>query len=153
LIPRLLRTFDLGPLLVDLEAADLYAWGARPHPGWSTLGLRTPSGDVEDAGQAPGRDTELLKRCPAFAAVLAELGAKNARLSVLAPGGRILEHRDVSHPRRVHVPLVTSPAATVMIDRVVYRWPAGEAWEADFSRPHSAANTGLERRVHLLVII
>ena len=152
-MPRLLRSFDLEPLLADLETADEYAWGSRPHPGWSTLGLRTPSGLVEDAAQGPGVDTPLLARCPAFAAVLAELKAKNARLSVLAPGGRILEHRDVSHPRRVHVPLVTNPGATVTLDRVPYHWAAGEAWAADFSRPHSAANAGQERRVHLLLIV
>lgn len=149
----LVRTFDLAPLLVDLATADGYAWTALRHPGWSTLGLRTPSGLVEDAGQGPGRDTELVGRCPAFGAVLEALGARNARISALAPGGRIYEHRDITYPNRIHVVLTTCAGATLTIDKKTYAWQPGEAWSADFSRPHSAANLGAERRVHLLVIL
>lgn len=138
--PRLVARFDPADLL-----AELAAYRSRPiskgHPGWSVAPLK---GD-EHGRPGPYRTT-------AFRHVLESLNAASARLSVLGPGGRIQAHRDKERPNRIHVPIVTSPQAVLTLDGVDYSWPAGEAWQADFSVIHSVRNDGPERIILLITV-
>ncbi|WP_290051596.1 aspartyl/asparaginyl beta-hydroxylase domain-containing protein [Amycolatopsis solani] len=52
---------------------------------------------------------------------------------------------------RLHVPIITNPGATLMIDDVVHRWQPGSFWFGDFSRWHQVANDGDQVRIHLII--
>lgn len=96
---------------------------------------------------------------PVIAAAVAPYGyAKVAvpriMLARMAPGGRILPHRDqnpsAKWPHKVHVPLLTNPRVTFYIDRVGYQLPEGEAAEVNNMAEHAVENAGTTDRVHLI---
>ncbi len=90
------------------------------------------------------------------------------RILALYPGGSILRlmltelpahtaiprHRDtyalLEETHRCHLPVMTNPDVTFMIDDVDYHLSVGEAYEVDNMRPHAVTNAGSERRIHLI---
>ncbi len=80
--------------------------------------------------------------------------ARVAWIGVSPPGSKIflhvdnLPHWDEHH--RVHIPLVTSPAARLAVEGGFVHMPAGGAWAFNNSRVHGAINDG-PARVHLVV--
>ena len=75
-------------------------------------------------------------------------------LTELPAGSAIPRHRDayalLEQTHRCHLPVVTNPDVTFMIDDVDYHLAAGEAYEVDNMRPHAVTNAGSERRIHLI---
>jgi quercetin dioxygenase-like cupin family protein len=74
----------------------------------------------------------------------------------LEGGGEILEHTDdglgwEGGKVRVHVPIVTSPRVTFVVEGHEVEMAPGEVWYCDFARPHYVRNTGPEARVHLVL--
>lgn len=57
-----------------------------------------------------------------------------------------------SHPftHKVHVPLETNPEAFLRVDRVDFRFDAGQAFEVNNLVPHGAFNGGEADRIHLI---
>ncbi|MEU1474790.1 aspartyl/asparaginyl beta-hydroxylase domain-containing protein [Streptomyces sp. NPDC005760] len=131
--------------------------------GWRFLALRSLGGDPDrtDAG-GPGiegfADTPWIRHTPYLAEVLASLPTelRSARLTSLAPGVTVPEHRDTPTGLpygliRVHVPIRTNLGAVLSIDEVEHRWQPGTLWYGDFSRLHSVTNTGDQARIHLVI--
>lgn len=77
------------------------------------------------------------------------------RLLSLEPGESVEEHKDgcgfAAGWLRLHLPIVTNDKAAIVMGGREHRWQPGELWYADFDRPHSVFNFGVERRVHLVV--
>lgn len=75
-------------------------------------------------------------------------------LTELPPGAAIGRHHDsgdiLESTHRCHIPVLTNPAVTFMVDDVDYRLAAGEAYEFDNMRVHGVSNAGAERRIHLI---
>jgi hypothetical protein len=159
---------DLDGLRADLARvpADLWAlhFNKRQYEGdWSGVAFRAVGGDARRlypdlAQRRPYEDTPLLESAPAVKALLDALGCSLAavRFMRLGAGARILEHRDydlgVDHGEiRLHVPIVTSPAADFVLDGRAITMRAGECWYLDFARPHRASNSGRDARVHLVI--
>ena len=100
----------------------------------------------------------VLSSCPALERALAALPSRvlDACLKLLAPGGFVHEHRDITGASpmgvlRLHVPIVTDPGVEFYVnDRRVPLQP-GEAWVLDTSYRHRVANNSTVRRVHLVV--
>ena len=108
-----------------------------------------------DLGYAPDQLAQAVRA--AGETILAHYpGGKILRLMLteLVAGGSIPRHRDSSEMletvHRCHVAVVTNPNVTFSIDDVDYHLPAGEVYEFDNMRPHSVANGGEERRIHLI---
>lgn len=130
---------------------------------WTALALRSQGGDpVRTDPGGPGledfADTKILARTPYLREVLRRIPCdlRSARLLALAPNGVVAEHTDPHHgfdvgQVRLHVPIVTNPAAKLVIDGVRHHWPVGQLWYGDFSRPHSLYNEGTTTRIHLVV--
>ncbi|MFD5515813.1 aspartyl/asparaginyl beta-hydroxylase domain-containing protein [Streptomyces sp. NPDC127066] len=130
---------------------------------WKMFILRGPNGDVQrtdpgGAGLASHADTSLLKRLPYHAKVLASIPAPlfSARLIGLGPGAKLHEHRDGKWGfrwgvMRLHIPVITNPGASLVVQGEEFHWDEGRTWYADFDRPHYAQNLGTERRIHLVV--
>jgi mannose-6-phosphate isomerase-like protein (cupin superfamily) len=129
---------------------------------WSGIALRSPTGAAAEIYSPPDcnefRDTNLMQRCPYFREVIAtfECPIKAVRLLRLAPGSRILEHRDEDlrledGELRIHVPVRTSPDVEFIVAGRRLHLRAGESWYIDFSQPHRIHNAGSQDRVHLVI--
>ncbi|QFZ21209.1 aspartyl/asparaginyl beta-hydroxylase domain-containing protein [Saccharothrix syringae] len=171
---RLLPTFDLQRLLADLKTLDGHQWALQQTfetdgPAeeadfdWRALPLRSPTGselrtDPGGAGLDDFADTKWLAEAPYLAEVLASIPAplRCVRLLALGPGAQSELHFDtkIGFPwgnLRLHVPLVTNPGATLLMDGDVHVWEPGTFWFGDFCRLHQVENTGTRKRVHMVI--
>ena len=89
-------------------------------------------------------------------AIAAHFGGVVTRLILaeLRPGTTIPPHRDagplLTLVHRCHLPILTNPQVSFMVDEVDHHLLAGHVYELDNTRQHSVANAGPERRVHLI---
>lgn len=130
---------------------------------WSGVALRAPAGALNKLYPDPTAheslvDTAALDRCPSIRVALAALACpvKSARLLKLAPGARIIEHRDYNLSLedgevRLHVPITTGPEVEFYLnaERVVMK--AGECWYINANLPHKVENRSDTDRVHLVI--
>ncbi|MGW1171570.1 aspartyl/asparaginyl beta-hydroxylase domain-containing protein [Streptomyces sp. NPDC002550] len=100
-------------------------------------------------------------RYPALGAVAGALPhLVNFRIHVLGPGAEIAPHEEHSVIRsragtvgvrsRFHLPLVTDPAATLVLDGDVHHLPAGTVHFVNHGCVHAAHNGGDAERIHLV---
>jgi hypothetical protein len=147
--PRIVSGDGVGGYVTNLE--------------WRTLSMRSIGGDEErtDAG-GPGlaeyANTPLLAKAPYIAEVMDAIPAplRAVRLMSLGPGAESPYHHDTKYgfpwgTLRLHVPLITTPGAVLLIDGGSHRWEPGALWYADFSRMHMVRNTDNITRVHLVI--
>jgi hypothetical protein len=165
---KLPLSFDSARLRADLERIPEGAWtrhfNARYYEGeWSGVALRAGVGahsnlypDPEDpTGYC---DTEILDLCPHIREAVAAFRCplKSVRLLKLAPGSRILEHRDYKlgyedGEVRLHVPVQTNERVEFYLDGRRLVLQEGECWFVDFNYPHRVFNHGVDDRVHLVL--
>jgi kumamolisin len=159
---RLPLQVDPAPLAEEIAAAGIewlrsqWKW----HLGTSFAILRGgedrgfPGSRLTGGG---GVDAPLLARLPRVAAVLDgafPAPATSAWLGLSPPGKRIylhvddLPHWDRHH--RLHVPLVTTPAARTCVAGGFLHLPAGSVWAFNNSVAHGTENLG-PARIHLMV--
>ncbi|GAA4893925.1 aspartyl/asparaginyl beta-hydroxylase [Stackebrandtia albiflava] len=171
---RLARRYDAAELAAEVAELRRRPWRAQRAIGqdgmrrqsdidWTILPLRSPGGDplrtdAGGAGLVEHAETPHLDGAPALRRLIREFpaGLLAVRLMALGPGVEVAEHRDAKCGMpwgvvRLHVPVVTNPGATVVIDGRSFHWEAGRLWFGDFDRPHLVANTGTTARVHLVL--
>ncbi|MFD8259569.1 aspartyl/asparaginyl beta-hydroxylase domain-containing protein [Streptomyces griseoluteus] len=173
---RLRPVFDSGRLAAELAAVTAHTWNVQrthTHDGqvgqaatidWRVLALRSLGGDPErtDPG-GPGpqtfQATRWLDQLPYLAEILDTIPAPmNAvRLMALGPGAVSKAHCDPKYRLdrgivRLHIPVVTDPAAVLVLDGVEHCWQPGSCWYGDFSREHLVRNTSqTATRVHVVI--
>jgi hypothetical protein len=86
--------------------------------------------------------------------------AINFRVNVLGPGARLAPHEEHSIIRtrtglisacvRFHLPIVTNPAAELILGGQVFHLVAGTIYFVNHGCIHSARNSGSQRRIHLV---
>jgi hypothetical protein len=167
--------YDVERLRRDLRALEDAPWRHKaayssapegPRTGqqaWSCLPLHNQGGDPARTdpggpGTADFAPTPWLERAPYLREVVTGLPGRlrSARLLGLAPGGCSALHRDTPYGfasgwLRLHVPITTNSAATLVIDDETHHWAPGNLWYGDFDRPHKVENRGGSTRVHLVV--
>ncbi|WP_328916126.1 MULTISPECIES: aspartyl/asparaginyl beta-hydroxylase domain-containing protein [unclassified Streptomyces] len=173
---RLSPVFDAGRLAAELTAVTGHTWNAqRTHiyggqvgtPAaidWRVLPLRSLGGDPERTdpggpGPQPFAATHWLGDLPYLAQILDSIPAPlNAvRLMALGRGAVSDPHRDPKYRLdrgivRLHIPVVTDPAAVLVLDGVEHCWQPGTFWYGDFSREHLVRNTSQTvTRVHIVI--
>ncbi len=78
-----------------------------------------------------------------------------AILTRLPPGAEIRPHIDegesLKRCHRIHVPLISNPAALFMVGRLKFHMPVGEMWEINNRRTHAVSNGGDQARIHLIM--
>ncbi|WP_437567978.1 aspartyl/asparaginyl beta-hydroxylase domain-containing protein [Sorangium sp. So ce542] len=171
---RLSLGFDVERMLADVSALRAKEWskptiltGEGVSRGadvdWRKLPLRSIGGDPDRTD--PGgpsleefADTPWLREAPYLAELLASIPAplRCVRLQSLGPGAASPVHNDTKHSLpwgivRLHVPIVTTPGAILTIQEETHRWPPGELWYADFTRPHVVRNSDPVTRIHLVI--
>ncbi|GAB2685784.1 hypothetical protein GCM10027089_03070 [Nocardia thraciensis] len=136
-----------APTELDWRVLPLWSIGGDPD--------RTDPGGPEGQGYAP---TIWWHRLPYMREVVSAIPAPlNAvRLMALGPGASSDEHCDPKYDVRrgfcrLHIPVLTNPDATLVLDGVRHCWAPGELWYGDFGRLHRVENRGSEVRVHLVV--
>jgi hypothetical protein len=84
---------------------------------------------------------------------LQQYKVSNRMLSVVMPGHDIRRHQDLLGPAwitRIHVPLVTNPAARFIIGDMEYTMKTGGAYKVDIAREHAVYNHGCVPRIHFM---
>jgi hypothetical protein len=81
--------------------------------------------------------------------IIKELGMFRTRLMTLKPYQCYSYHIDPSP--RIHIPLITNPNCFMIIDDILYRYPAdGNYYVADTTKIHTFVNASTEYRVHIV---
>lgn len=133
--------------LVPVYAAPALPWLARLE--WKPAGGRPGCWAMLDVWPAG------MPLAPIFDAVAPMFPARRrskTMLSRLVPGQVIEPHRDYHEGRnrvRIHVPLLTNPAALFTCGGETVHMAAGWAWEIDPTEEHGVVNGGATDRVHL----
>lgn len=175
---QLTPAFDLdaGLLAAELAAVTSHTWNVQRthtfsgHIGqaapidWRVLPLRSLGGDADRTdpggpGPQPFKPTRWLKQLPYLARLLDAIPAPlNAvRLMALGPGAVSTAHRDPKYRldrglTRLHIPIVTTPDAVLVLDGIEHRWQPGTLWYGDFSREHLVRNTNdTVTRIHVVI--
>jgi aspartyl/asparaginyl beta-hydroxylase len=128
--------------------------------GWQTLSLlnrtsRPTDTIIEDCDPV---ETSLLQRLPETRALLRGLGFQYmwARLAKLEVNAFMHEHRDYQELRKVrrlrlHIPIITNPFSSIVIDRTRIHLALGYVWKLNPIHRHAAANFGKEPRIHIIL--
>ncbi|MGG7568826.1 aspartyl/asparaginyl beta-hydroxylase domain-containing protein [Streptomyces sirii] len=173
---QLAPVFDADRLAAELDAVTGHTWNTqRTHTyggqvgqaatiDWRVLPLRSLGGDptrTDPGGPGPQAfaPTRWLVQMPYLAEVLASIPAPlNAvRLMALGPGAISKAHCDPKYRLdrglvRLHIPIVTTPDAVLVLDGVEHCWQPGTLWYGDFSREHLVRNTShTVTRVHAVI--
>jgi hypothetical protein len=163
---RLPRQYDVDLLKRDLQALRDVKSAAQPGPyhkgEWTGIALYSMGGKQSVFPSAAGTDhyqeTEELQRAPYFKQILDELKCPKevVRILFLPPGGHIKDHFDFHTSfqfglLRLHIPIVTHPDVTFIIDGQRVHWKEGELWYGDFSKVHSVKNDSSVVRVHMVI--
>jgi hypothetical protein len=169
---RVQLPFRFDPMALAADAAGFAEGDWVRHPArqnydgeWYALPLRGPAGETHpirliypDTTATAFVDTPLLDRAPAVRAVLAEFrcALRTVRMLRLAPGSTIKRHEDngldPDHGMvRIHIPILTEPGVTFLLNDVPVAMAAGSAWYLRLSDPHEVLHRGTADRVHLVV--
>ena len=163
---RLPRTYDVDLLKRDLETLQEVRRAPQPGPyhkgEWTGIALYSMGGKQSTFPSAAGTDhyqeTEELQRAPYFRQILRELECPKevVRILFLPPEGYIKDHFDFHTSfqfglLRLHIPIVTHPDVTFLIDGQRMNWKPGELWYGDFSKVHSVKNDSQIVRVHMVI--
>jgi hypothetical protein len=128
--------------------------------GWWTLSLLNNTSNPHDAliEDCVPQETSLLARMPVTKAFLQSLGLKYmwVRLAKLEPNSFMWEHCDYQELQnvqrfRLHVPIITNPDSTLIINVAKVHLAAGYIWKLNPVHRHAAGNFGSEARIHILM--
>jgi len=151
--------FCAESLAAEVEALPDSAWVAHPsnYEANDAVLLVTPGGEIVNSFAGAMAPTVHLQQCPYIMEVMAELGGPwgRSRMMGLEAGARVPMHIDVNYHwrthTRIHIPLVTSPAVRFTCGDETVHMAAGECWTFDSFLPHTVANDGATKRVHLVL--
>ena len=162
---RLPVAVDLPLLLQALQAIAEEAWRGHFNTDyftgdWSGVALISAADALSEL--SPGRGLPLQRtpwlRDERWQRGLRELALDivSARLLRLGPGGRIHEHRDYDlegpdADLRLHIPLLSPPAADFWLEGQRVPMTAGECWFLDLARAHRVDNFDTSARIHLVL--
>jgi hypothetical protein len=164
---RLAIDCDVAQLQADLAVVAPAGWHPHFNTGyyegdWSGIPLRAQPGIHVALYTDPTRedfaDLEVMRRCQAVPAILAQLPyvLESVRFLRLAAGASIHEHRDAGlcweqGVARLHIPVHTNESVEFVSggERLVMK--EGECWYVNFDLPHHVHNRGATDRVHLVI--
>jgi Aspartyl/Asparaginyl beta-hydroxylase len=128
--------------------------------GWWTLSLLNNTSNPHDAliEDCVPKETSLLAKMPVTKAFLQNLGLKYmwVRLAKLEPNSFMWEHCDYQELQnvqrfRLHVPIITTPDSTLIINVAKIHLNAGYIWKLNPTHRHASGNLGSEARIHILM--
>jgi len=128
--------------------------------GWQTLSLWNRSSKPTDTviEDCEPVETSLLEKMPVTRDVLRGLGFRYmwVRLAKLQVNAFMHEHRDYqelrnAHRLRLHIPIITNPFSSIVIDHTRVHLALGYVWKLNPIHRHAASNFGKEPRIHIIM--
>jgi hypothetical protein len=128
--------------------------------GWQTLSLLNSTSSPTDTliEDCEPVETSLLENMPHTSALLKGLGFRYmwARLAKLQVNAFMHEHRDYQELKnvrrlRLHIPIITNPFSSIVIDRTRIHLALGYIWKLNPIYRHAAGNFGKEDRIHIIL--
>ncbi|MEU8266369.1 aspartyl/asparaginyl beta-hydroxylase domain-containing protein [Sphaerisporangium sp. NPDC049002] len=135
-------------------------YGEYQSGGWGTLSLLNQTGTATDVTITDCEPvaTDLLAAMPTTRQLLSDLGLRYmwARIARLEPGSFLWEHRDYGELKsverhRLHIPLVTSSAAYLVVGGSAVHLSTGRLWRLTPTHAHGACNRYGPPRLHLIL--
>ncbi|GII79116.1 hypothetical protein Sru01_40980 [Sphaerisporangium rufum] len=135
-------------------------YGEYQSGGWETLSLLNRTGRATDVTitDCEPTETDLLAAMPATRQLLADLGLHFmwARIARLDAAAYLWEHRDYGELKdverhRLHIPIVTSSSAYLVLSGSAVHLAAGHIWRLTPTYAHGACNRFGPARVHLIL--
>jgi quercetin dioxygenase-like cupin family protein len=160
--------FDEEQLVRDFQAVQEAKWTAHFNTAgyegdWKVIPLYAPKGDPRNifamqADEAELAPTPLMQHCPYFQQVIRQFKCPllSVRLLKLGVGAEIKPHRDHELGYedgcfRLHIPIITNPQVSFLLDGEKLDMQVGECWYTNVNHVHSVANRGQSDRVHLVL--
>ncbi|MFY9619928.1 MAG: aspartyl/asparaginyl beta-hydroxylase domain-containing protein [Pyrinomonadaceae bacterium] len=128
--------------------------------GWQTVSLLNSTSSPTDTliEDCEPVETSLLERMPDTRSLLKGLGFRYmwARLAKLEVNAFLHEHRDYQELKnvrrlRLHIPIITNPFSSIVIDRTRIHLALGYIWKLNPIYRHAAGNFGKEARIHIIL--
>lgn len=120
---------------------------------WAVVPAQGPHA-VMTSSYAPQRLADAVAACGDRVAQVYSGEVVSLLLAELRAGGEIPKHRDsgamLEETHRCHLPIMTSPDVTFLIEEAPYYLRAGTVYELDNMRSHAVRNAGPSRRVHVI---
>lgn len=163
---KLPLAFDVARLRDDLANIADSEWiphfnTAAYEREWRCVPLRSLEGRSDHIISLSGvryQDTAILDRCPYFRQVIDtfECEKTSVRLMAMGPDSVIRMHRDPGTSfedglARLHVPILTSPAALFTVEDEEVHFSAGGAWYLNANCLHGVRNGSRQPRIHLML--
>jgi hypothetical protein len=166
---KLSLAFDADRLVEDLGRLSTADWHVHELTGVpyikgryliaQLIAAHGSARDISTWESADFRPTPVLEKCPYFLEVVSHFNCPTSRVRLMRmePGALLEEHVDQVNVRadfqlaRFHVPIVTNPDATFLLDGKQVTMAPGECWYVDVALPHGAANRGSDARIHLVL--
>lgn len=161
--------FDVERLTQDLSRVLESNWVPHFNTGgytgnWKAIPLYAKDGDagnifvpMEDETTVL-KETDVMKDCAYFREVVQyfQFPILSVRLLRLEVGAEIKPHKDhklgyEDDQFRLHIPIVTNPEVSFILDGERLNMQPGECWYANVNFEHSVANHGTIDRVHLVI--
>jgi len=130
---------------------------------WSSIALMSQGGKSDNIYALQRNDeavlgTEVLDSCTYFKEILDQFKFQKTavRLLRLAAGAEIKPHKDhclgyEDGCFRIHIPVITNPDVTFILDNKRLIMNEGECWYIDANFTHSVNNRGKQDRIHLVI--
>lgn len=89
---------------------------------------------------------------PYINSIISELKLVRTRLMRMKPKTCLTYHQDPT--KRLHIPLITNDKCFFIVDKKVIQLPAdGNYYILDTTKPHTALNASLEKRLHIVGVL
>lgn len=155
--------YDIANEIQDTEITYNLLYDSYHSGGWYTATIFTPGPETEvDTGllrDGPPKPSRLAVRLPVTRKFLTALNLDffAVRIARMDAGSHLWEHRDyveldeAKDRLRLHIPLITNPAATIDFPGCKVHMAVGWIWKLDPTISHAASNTGTGPRTHLIL--
>ena len=160
--------FDEKKLVQELSVIFDHQWiphfNENAYSGdWKVISLYAEGGDNSNIfarpnSTSPISETQVLKRCPYYRAVINsfKFPILTARILRLGVGAEIKPHRDhdlgyENGNFRLHIPITTNPNVEFILDGDRLTMLPGECWYTNVNYIHSVKNAGNQDRLHIVI--
>lgn len=158
--------FDEKLLIADMQVCLQQNWAAHFNKAdyageWEIIALRSQSGlenDIQAFSNRGYSNTTLMDKCLYFKQIVDSFACEKeaVRLMNLKPKSEIKTHTDMAGGYddgfcRIHIPILTNQNVQFVVNGQSLPMKPGQAWYANFSKPHFIKNEGKTDRVHLVV--
>jgi len=135
----------------DATGSLWYAWGEDAYDANGELSKRSVVKTEADFRNFVKEFNDTVFK-DVYARITSHYSVGRVRLMRIKPKSCMSWHKDAE--KRLHIPIITNPGAMMVIEDTVQHLPAdGSCYLTDTTLSHTAFNSGLEERIHLVASV